>query len=121
MTTGLHDGRVDDLRIDRYSTLSARHRQVLSRGRAALGDMFGGDVEVASSGPWIHTASDVANLSVLRDGERVSARGRVARLEQRKGNEIVELDVLLVADDRRPVMAVRHSAIYALRTGKHTQ
>lgn len=40
----------------RYLGLSARYRNVLSKGRAALGDMFGGDVEVASEGPWIHTA-----------------------------------------------------------------
>jgi acyl dehydratase len=71
-------------------------------------------------GPWIHTASDVGNLSTLHDGERLSARGRVARLEQRKGNEIVDLDVLLVADDRRPVMALRHTAIYSLRKPGHT-
>jgi putrescine aminotransferase len=42
---------------DRYATLSERHRRVLSKGRAALGEMFGGDVEVSASGSWIHTAA----------------------------------------------------------------
>lgn len=31
-------------------------RRYLSRGRAKLGEMFGGHVEVASAGAWIHTA-----------------------------------------------------------------
>ena len=65
-------------------------------------------------GPWIHTASAVQNHSTLHDGERLSARGRIAGLTERRGNDIVDLDVLLVADGARPVMSVRHTAIYRL-------
>ena len=72
-------------------------------------------------GPWIHTASAVQNLGLVRDGERVSARGRVAGLRERRGHRLVDLDVLLVAEGRRPVMHVRHSAIYALRSTEHPQ
>ncbi|MER6786904.1 aminotransferase class III-fold pyridoxal phosphate-dependent enzyme [Streptomyces sp. NPDC000658] len=37
--------------------LVGRYRRFLSKGRASLGEMFGGDVEVAAEGPWIHTAA----------------------------------------------------------------
>jgi hypothetical protein len=66
-------------------------------------------------GPWIHTASAVTNLGVVRDGDRVATRARVAGLSTRKGHELVELDVLLLADGDRPVTHIRHSAIYRLR------
>jgi hypothetical protein len=72
-------------------------------------------------GPWIHTASTVQNLSLLRDGQRLSARGRVAGLSERRGHHLVDLDVLLVADGVRPVMHVRHSAIYRLRSVEHAE
>jgi len=71
-------------------------------------------------GPWIHTASAVQNHSTLRDGERLSARGRIADLSERHGNDIVDLDVLLVADGVRPVMSVHHTAIYRLRPAEHS-
>ena len=38
-------------------SLITRCRTHLSKGRASLGEMFGGDVEASSSGAWIHTAS----------------------------------------------------------------
>ena len=66
-------------------------------------------------GPWIHTASAVTNLGVVSDGDRVATRARVAGLSTRKGHELVDLDVLLVADGERPVTYIRHSAIYRLR------
>ncbi|WP_255953417.1 aspartate aminotransferase family protein [Streptomyces odontomachi] len=34
-----------------------RYRRYLSKGRASLGEMFGGDVEVSAQGPWIETAA----------------------------------------------------------------
>ena len=66
-------------------------------------------------GPWIHTASAVTNLGVVNDGDRVATRARVAGLSTRKGHELVELDVMLVANRDRPVTYVRHAAIYRLR------
>ena len=71
-------------------------------------------------GPWIHTASAVQNHSALHDGERLSTRGRIAGLSERRGNNIVDLEVLLVADGVRPVMSVRHTAIYRLRPAEHS-
>jgi hypothetical protein len=72
-------------------------------------------------GPWIHTASAVQNLSLLRDGERLSVRGRVAGLTERRGHQIVDLDLLMVADGARPVTHVLHSAIYKLRSDEHAE
>ena len=66
-------------------------------------------------GPWIHTASAVTNLGVVTEGDRVATRARVSGLSTRHGHEIVELDVLLVANRDRPVTHIRHSAIYRLR------
>ncbi|MFF0630159.1 aspartate aminotransferase family protein [Streptomyces sp. NPDC004296] len=37
-------------------SLITRCRKYLSKGRASLGEMFGGDVEQFSSGAWLHTA-----------------------------------------------------------------
>ena len=66
-------------------------------------------------GPWIHAGSVVSNLGVVTDGDRISTRGRVVRRWERKGNHLVELDVLLVANGHRPVTHVGHTAIYRLR------
>lgn len=65
-------------------------------------------------GPWIHTASVVRHLGGARIGETVSTRGRVRALTEKKGREMVELDLLLVADAGRPVAHVYHTAIYRL-------
>ena len=66
-------------------------------------------------GPWIHTASDLINLSAARDGDEISVRGRVADCYERKGHEFVVLNLLLVANGERAVQQVRHTAIYKPR------
>jgi hypothetical protein len=71
--------------------------------------ILGGNVRL---GPWMHVGSEVTNYGVVTDGERVSTRGRVAGLFERKGHQFAELDLLLVADEIRPVQHVRHTAIY---------
>lgn len=63
-------------------------------------------------GPWIHVSSDIKALGPWRVGERLVGRGKVATLWERKGHEYVELDLLMVAEDRRPVARVVHRAIY---------
>lgn len=68
-------------------------------------------------GPWIHTASDVSNLGVARNGEELTVRGRISECYERKGHEFVVLDVLITANGVRPVQRVRHSAIYRLWEG----
>jgi acyl dehydratase len=66
-------------------------------------------------GVWIHTGSTVENFSAARVGDLLSARSRVSDNFERKGHRFVELDVLVVANDERPVARVRHTAIYRLR------
>jgi len=53
------DGVLADERSDPFNTdpVVARYRRHLSSGRASLGEMFGGDVEVYSAGPWVRTSS----------------------------------------------------------------
>lgn len=66
-------------------------------------------------GPWIHVSSDVQYFALVGDGDRLSTRGRVARIFEKKGHRFVELDLLTLTDDERVVMAVRHVAIYEPR------
>jgi acyl dehydratase len=65
--------------------------------------------------PWIHVGSDLINHSVVRDGEELSVRGRIREVFERKGHELVSMDLLLVADGKRIVQQVRHTAIYKIR------
>jgi hypothetical protein len=66
-------------------------------------------------GPWIHVASEVWNFSAAVDGDRISTRGRVERVYEKKGHRFVELDLLMVANDTRPLLRVHHTAIYQPR------
>jgi hypothetical protein len=63
-------------------------------------------------GPWIHVETTAHHFSAVADGEHWSIRGRVADQYERKGHKFVVLDLLVVADDVRPVMGLRHTAIY---------
>ena len=65
-------------------------------------------------GPWIHVSSDVTNHGIVRDGDRVTTMARVAGLSERKGHRFVDLDVVMAVEGR-PVMSVRHVAIYQPR------
>lgn len=66
-------------------------------------------------GPWIHTESRVQHYSPVVDGDAVGIRGRVAELDERKGHRFVTLDCLVIANRQRPVMHLRHTAIYRPR------
>jgi acyl dehydratase len=65
-------------------------------------------------GPWIHVASTIQHLGVVRSGEDIAVRGRVVELTTHKGNDYADIDVVLMTD--RPIMRVLHRAIY--RMGK---
>ncbi len=72
-------------------------------------------VENVVLAPWIHTGSVLQFLSTARIGETLSVRARVTANTERKGHRFVDLDCLILADDRRPVAQVAHTAIYRLR------
>ena len=65
-------------------------------------------------GPWIHTGSKVQHYSLPKDGERLSMRGKVLESSERRGHEIVVLDLGIFGEDGRPVAQIRHSAIVRL-------
>ncbi|MCL2427797.1 MAG: hotdog fold thioesterase [Alphaproteobacteria bacterium] len=65
-------------------------------------------------GPWIHTGSVVRHLGIARIGETLTARARVTDNDDRKGHQFVDLDVLVLADER-PVASVQHTAIWRPR------
>lgn len=65
-------------------------------------------------GPWMHVGSEVTNFGIVEDGDRVSTRGHITDLFERKGHQFAELALLLVANDSRPVQHVRHTLIYEI-------
>jgi len=65
-------------------------------------------------GPWIHTQSRVQFLGLVGDGDRVETRALVTDLHERRGHQLVDLDVLQLVGDR-PVTRIAHTAIYRLR------
>jgi acyl dehydratase len=65
-------------------------------------------------GPWIHVSSAIRHLGPARIGDTLETRGRVRSLYERKGREYVELDLVVLADERRPIAHVLHTAIYRL-------
>jgi hypothetical protein len=69
-------------------------------------------------GPWIHVETTATHFSSVADGERVAVRGKVAGLFEKKGHKFVDLDLLWLAGDDRPVLHARHTAIYEPRRGR---
>jgi hypothetical protein len=69
-------------------------------------------------GPWIHVETHATHYSALTDGERVAVRGKVADLFEKKGHRFVELDLLWLGNDDRPVLHACHTAIYEPRRGR---
>ena len=62
-------------------------------------------------GPWIHTASRVRHLREVDCARQHVLRGRVEEAAERRGHEIVTLDLALFDDADRAVAAIRHTAI----------
>lgn len=65
--------------------------------------------------PWVHTGSKVQNFAVARVGDALSARGRVVQNYEKKGHRLVDLDLILVANDKTVLAHVLHTAVYKLR------
>jgi acyl dehydratase len=64
---------------------------------------------------WMHVGSSVQNLGIARIGDTLSARARVTQNYVHKGHKFVEVDVLVLADQRTPLARVTHTAIYLPR------
>ena len=63
-------------------------------------------------GPWIHAQSDCTHFAAALWGEHIETRGKVASLYEKKGHKFVDLDLLITGEGERPLMHVRHVAIY---------
>jgi hypothetical protein len=66
-------------------------------------------------GPWIHVGSSVAHCGLAYADDVLSAHATVVANYERKGHRFVDLDVLVAANEHRPIARIRHSAIYRLR------
>jgi acyl dehydratase len=107
--TAGYAAEVDDpLPIYRGAEAVAHPGQLLQQANRALS-------ENVALGPWVHAGSQIAYCGLARAGDRLTTRGRVARVFEKKGHEFVELDLLVLADEARPVMLVRHLAIWRPR------
>ncbi len=69
----------------------------------------------AKLGPWIHTDSAVQHYRLPNNGEHLSLRGTVVEALEKRGHEIVALELGLFAEDQRPIAHLRHRAIIRLR------
>jgi hypothetical protein len=59
----------------------------------------------------------VTHLGLVHDGETVTTQARVVDRYERKEHQFVALEVVS-AVDHHPVLAVRHTAIYAPRASR---
>ena len=66
-------------------------------------------------GPWIHVESTTQFFSAVVDGERVQTRSKVSGVSEKGGHRFVDLDILQLANEERPVARVAHRAIYQPR------
>jgi hypothetical protein len=66
-------------------------------------------------GPWMHVGSTVQHLAAARIGDQLSARAVVTANYDHKGHRFAELDVLVLANDKRPIACISHIAIYRPR------
>ena len=64
---------------------------------------------------WMHVGSKVQNLGIGRIGDTLSARARVTQNYIHKGHKFVEVDALVLANERTPLARVIHTAIYLPR------
>ena len=62
-------------------------------------------------GPWIHTASDVRHHALPRHGETVNLQGYVAHSYQKRGHDIVVLNLAAVGENDRVLQHLTHTAI----------
>jgi hypothetical protein len=65
-------------------------------------------------GPWIHVSSRIQHLALGHIGMSLSARGHVTANYEHKGHRFVDVDVLVLANER-PIAHVAHLAIYRPR------
>lgn len=68
-------------------------------------------MENVDLGPWIHTATVAQHLSLAEPGETLALRGHVIKSFERKGHEIVTLDIVVLGANDAPRARLQHTAI----------
>ncbi|RIK09463.1 MAG: hypothetical protein DCC49_06350 [Acidobacteria bacterium] len=66
-------------------------------------------------GPWIHVGSVIRHMGLVHFGDKVSVRGRLTDVYEKKGHEFLDMDVVIVTNDAQVVAKVEHHAIYRIR------
>jgi hypothetical protein len=66
-------------------------------------------------GPWMHVGSKIQNLSAAKIGDSLGVRAKITGNYEHKGHLFVDIDVLVLADETRPVARVQHISIYRPR------
>lgn len=66
-------------------------------------------------GPWMHVGSKMRNFAPVKIGDALGVRARVTANYEHKGHLFVDVDVLVVANDKTPIARVDHIAIYRPR------
>lgn len=61
---------------------------------------------------WMHMGSTVQNLGLARVGDTLDVRARVTKNYEHKGHKWVEIDALVLANERTPIARATHIAIY---------
>ena len=64
---------------------------------------------------WMHVGSKVRHFGVAHIGDTLSARAQVTQNYVHKRHKFVEVDALVLANERRPLARVTHTAIYLPR------
>jgi acyl dehydratase len=72
-------------------------------------------VDNAILGPWIHVGTRMQLLSAAKVGDELTARAKVVGNYEKKGHRFVELDALVVANNKTPLAHCWHIAIYQPR------
>ncbi|HUN39649.1 MAG TPA: hypothetical protein VMU81_05110 [Acetobacteraceae bacterium] len=64
---------------------------------------------------WMHMGSTVQNLGVARVGDALAVRAQVTKNYEHKGHKWVEIDALVLANEKTPIARATHIAIYRPR------
>ena len=66
-------------------------------------------------GPWMHVGSKIQHFAAAKIGDSLGVRARVTGNYEHKGHLFVDIDALIVANDRTPIARSEHLSIYRPR------
>lgn len=69
----------------------------------------------ATLGPWIFAGATLRHRGVVKRGDTVQVRARVAQLYERGGHRFVDLHLLMLTHTGRPILTGRKASIYQPR------